>query len=68
MPGGTHPALFCIHLLSSAGCRLPGVLAAEPAPLGPGGPAAAGRGGRDDVPFTWQSQGNNGCAVAGLEH
>lgn len=44
VPGGTHPALFCVHLLSSAGCRLPGVLAAEPAPLGPGGAAAAGRG------------------------
>lgn len=67
MPDSTGEALLCIHLLSSAGCRLPRVLAAEPAPLGPGGPAAAGRGSRDDVPFTWQSQGN-GCAVAGLEH
>lgn len=67
MPGSTHPALFCIHLLSSAGCRLPGVLAAQPAPLGPGGQLLQAGGGRDDVPFTWQSLGN-GSAAAGLEH
>lgn len=67
MPGSTHPALFCIHLLSSAGCRLPGVLAAQPAPLGPGEQLLQAGGGRDDVPFTWQSLGN-GSAAAGLEH
>lgn len=44
MPGSTHLALFCIRLLSSAGCRLPGVLAAQPAPLGLGGASCCRQG------------------------